>query len=73
MSVLRWIVLALAAGLAIVIAGVYLWQMRLAYDRIAGQSKVFAWAASASNTCRAARARPCSWCMAVAAASTRGR
>ena len=41
MSVLRWIVLALLAG-AIFIAGVYLWQMRLAYDRIAGQSEVFA-------------------------------
>ena len=41
MSVLRWIVLALATGL-VVIAGVYLWQMRLAYHRVAGQSEVFA-------------------------------
>lgn len=41
MSVLRWIVLALVAG-AIFIAGLYLWQMRLAYDRVAGRSEVFA-------------------------------
>jgi hypothetical protein len=73
MSVLRWIVLALAAGL-VVIAGVYLWQMGRAYDRIAGQSKVFDMqAASASNTWRAARVHPCLWCMEVAAASIRGR
>ena len=39
MSVLRWIALTTAA-LVVVIAGVYLWQMRLAYDRITGQSKV---------------------------------
>ena len=41
MSVLRWIVLALAAGL-VVIAGVYLWQMRLAYHRVAGRGGGFA-------------------------------
>ncbi len=41
MSVLRWITLTMAA-LVVVIAGVYLWQMGRAYDRIAGQSKVFA-------------------------------
>jgi hypothetical protein len=31
------------------------------------------WATSASNTCRVVRARRCSWCMAVAAVSIRGR
>ncbi|HOS86948.1 MAG TPA: alpha/beta hydrolase [Burkholderiaceae bacterium] len=39
LSFLRWIALALTAG-AIVISGVYLWQMGRAYDRIAGQSQV---------------------------------
>ena len=41
MTALRWIALAML-GLVIVIAVVYLWQMRLAYDRIAGQSQIIA-------------------------------
>jgi len=41
MNALRWITVAMLAGAA-VIAGVYLWQIRLAYDRISGQSEVFA-------------------------------
>ena len=41
MSVLRWSVLVLAAGL-VVVASAYLWQIRLAYDRVAGRAEVFA-------------------------------
>ncbi len=39
MNALRWITVAMLAGAAAT-AGVYLWQMGRAYDRIAGQSEV---------------------------------